>query len=237
MSAAKPELSITDDLIATLTRNSFELLDWHNVGGLARQRTNESYWGLWASYSWRELITRGGIIITTGFCAYLAANSYDDEVDEHRSQWLKGLAGGLFGFTVSHSVALYPTIKRRYAIKQKTKQISQEINTLCAKIEAEWSGNDYQGIHKITNAIKQCCEEIISMNLPLAKRADNIRNLVFRKNSIKLISDKILEQFNSEMSDEDIDNISQFWSQSTEEILRYLVPVNEPAYNHSMISN
>ncbi|MDP3560087.1 MAG: hypothetical protein Q8R79_07065, partial [Legionellaceae bacterium] len=48
-----------------LTAGTGNRLDFFNIGGLARQRTQESLWGLWNYYSWREIMVRSSIVTAT----------------------------------------------------------------------------------------------------------------------------------------------------------------------------
>jgi hypothetical protein len=101
-----------------LTEYSNHYLDWSRIGELLKSGTHR--------YSKEELKVRGSIIAFTAVSAFLGAY-FNDKEKTRCANLTVALAAGLLGFTVSHTVALYPLIKKRLEMKQDCLRLMKEI--------------------------------------------------------------------------------------------------------------
>lgn len=170
-------------LAETLTYATGNRLDFFNIGGLAIQRTKESFWGLWNHYSWRELLVRGGIISTTIIMGYLAANSCNDD---QCSSYVRGIVGGTVGFFVSHAAAVIPTIQRRNNLIRDTQhyktQIEESLNQLSPNLLQH---AQIEQLQQIRTQLQEMVNYINNLQLPVAKKGDAIKNLITQKTMMK----------------------------------------------------
>lgn len=179
-------------MAGALTGELNGLIDFFNIAGLFEKRTRESLTGLWTHYSWRELFVRGGIIVTTAAFGMLAASTCKNE---ECSSFTRGTSGALFGFFVSHSLALIPTINRRNKIRTSSKDLFVQINKTLDNISQELNQiMEYEAISKI-DKLRQLSKDILNVNFPHTKRGDAIRNLVARKNLLKEVDAKVNELY------------------------------------------
>lgn len=110
-------------LATQLTEATGNLVDFYNIGGLAIQRTKNSLWGLWTHYSQRELFIRGGIVTTTIMLGVVSANTC---TDENCSSATRGLIGAGIGFFAAHTLAVVPTMRRRYQLKADAVELQKQ---------------------------------------------------------------------------------------------------------------
>lgn len=163
-----------------LTEKSGNLLDWHNVGGLASQRTRDGLMGLWNHYSWREYIIRGSI----GVAALLLTIYGYKEGKPQGNQVKLALAYGTAGFFVTHTIAVIPTIQRRYEITKQTVALHLEINTQLVQLVSQ---NKLANVEPMQTKIT----EIKEFSFPTLARGDAVKNLVRTKQLLRDILHKL----------------------------------------------
>ncbi len=212
---AKFKLNHTDHVFSKLTQDSNELVDWHNIGGLAKQRTQESFLGLWTHYSWRELFIRGGIIGTTCLLAYLGAMHGSEE--QHLALTVgKSLAGGVIGFVSSHYVAVQPTINRRNQIRVQTAELQAGIEEIgLRQLEQHYPLGTTSLRLQLCNDLLELTNLIIDSKLPTEQRGDNIRNLALRKSVMRSIKETLLDQIDAEKP---LEEMAQYWQAQLAEV-------------------
>jgi len=93
-----------------------------------------------------------------------------------------------------------------------------------------------QAVQESLQTVANLVEEILSMDLPINKRADNVRNLLFRKKCLELVRDKLYEQFFEEeiksFESVDLATIKEFWINP--KVLNNLVPEQQQKLIASM---
>ncbi|MDI9819221.1 MULTISPECIES: hypothetical protein [unclassified Legionella] len=209
----------------TLTRASGNLLDFYNIGGLARQRTRETLLGLWNHYSWRELFIRGGILVSTAVFGMMAAR-------KQPSLW-RGLGGCAFGFFISHTVAVIPTISRRLTIKKNTEALHKDIERMLKALSDEYNAGSphFQSSRQLVLAIQSFTDSALALQLPITKKGDAVRNLLYIKRlvgkieqAVRLLQDKLND--GTEEAGSIFSNALEFWQQDFQAVQAKLI-INE----------
>lgn len=185
-----------DQIAEKMTKATGNRLDFFNIGGLARQRTQETLWGLWNNYSWRELFIRGGIIVATAVGGLMAANTCEDE---QCSSLSRGIVGAGTGFFVSHAVAVWPTIQRRNKIKADTLEFKNSIESQLDELRQQFNpeSSHFSSTVQIIRSVTNISQHILDLSLPITKKGDAVRNLITIKNLIRKIDEKVKELNNS----------------------------------------
>jgi|GEM_PF-2869868 len=226
---------MTDSITAKLTEASGNRVDFFNIGGLAKERTQKTLWGLWNNYTWRELFIRGGIVFTAAACGILAAQSCNDDSDEC-SPLTRGITAAGLGFFFSHTAALLPTLHRRNKIKVDTQELIDDIEKTLTCLNEKYSPESPQHETYLILAakIKQTYGQIQSLRLPLKKMGDAVQNLLTIKTLIREMSRKIddmnsqLSIYEDDASEEEtvLNQAKAFWSQNFDIILEELQNTN-----------
>ncbi len=222
---------MTDSIKAKLTEASGNRVDFFNIGGLAKERTQKTLWGLWNNYTWRELFIRGGIVFTAAACGILAAQSCNDDSNEC-SPLTRGITAAGLGFFFLHTAALLPTVHRRNKIKVDTQELIDDIEKTLTCLNEKYSPKSPQ--HEtcliLTTKIKQIYGQIQTLRLPLIKKGDAVQNLLTIKTLIRNMSRKIDGMHNQLNANKDdaseegavLNLAKDFWDQHFDIILEEL---------------
>ncbi|KTD18214.1 hypothetical protein [Legionella jordanis] len=178
-----------------LTQATGNRVDFFNIGGLAKQRTRESLMGLWSHYSWRELFIRGGMLSFTFFCAWVAANSCEDE---QCSSLERGAAGAAFGFVSSHLLAMGPTLWRRHRISIETDVIKGQVEVVLGVLNQKFNPESilFEDSIKLIASARRIAESISNLQLPVHKRGDAIQNLIKKKQLMRELYNSVEDLLN-----------------------------------------
>ncbi len=181
---------VSDDMVAQLTKVTGGVLDWHNVGGLLRQRAQTGFFSAFNKYSARELTVRGTIIglAVLGSIAGYKAASRVESANLLLSLLLK--ASGTFiglatGGVVAHEIAVRPTINRRKRIIQETKDTAQ------ATINSVRELNDCSSKAPFVAAVEAIIHEIENKELPNCKKGDLVTNLALKRRLMRAIAEHV----------------------------------------------
>ncbi|KTD22183.1 Uncharacterised protein [Legionella lansingensis] len=194
------------------------LVDPFNIGGLARQRTRETFAGLWTHYSWREYFARGTIVVSTVACAMLAANSCENE---DCSYLARGMAGAAFGFFASHVAVMTPTLLRRNAIKKDSQALCENVGETLNKIAEKYNSETepFEVTVKLIVAINNFATAALNQKLPVTKRGDTVKNLLSIKSLMRKL-DASVQELASALLEADNDSVGEllqnalvFWEQ------------------------
>ena len=230
-----------ESLGEVLTNATGNRLDFFNIGGLAKQRTRETIWGLWNHYSWRELFIRGGIITSTILLGVLAADTCNDEFC---SSLTRGLVGAGVGFFVSHAVAVIPTIKRRNEIKNTSLNLYNSIQDRLTVLQNSYNPDtDLEASSlQIVKTINFVSSQCLNLVLPVTKRGDAVNNLITIKKLLSAIDEKtehLISQLNDPGCNNESDllfNAEQFWSQDFNTLKEQLLKKNNEIHNEPVNS-
>jgi hypothetical protein len=201
------------------------LVDWYNIGGLARARTEETLFGLWSHYSWRELFIRGGIVVATAVSGMLAADTCKADTcrDESCSPLIRGFFGATAGFVGSHALAMISTLQRRNKIQRESVDKFLELKKHLSQL-MQLIASNHPSLSEPTKAlsteINDKCTALFEYPLPVKKRGDVVRNLQTIKNLMYSAFDEIVSLQNKFNSLQDVDeattlltNAQIFWKQ------------------------
>jgi hypothetical protein len=135
----------------------------------SEQTAKPILWGLWADPHWRELIIKGGTLISLAFCAYVAANT--GQSSTAYSQISKAIIGGSFGFFVPYTIASYPEIQQRNNIKSETQATYNLIGKTLNQLETEYQDKEHS-IHSYISTVKKTADNALSL-MPLNPKDKN----------------------------------------------------------------
>lgn len=205
-----------------LTQWSGYELDWYNVGGLAIQRSQQTLWGLWTNYTWREYFSRGGIIVATFAGGALGVYSCSDE---ESSPLARGLAGGALGFTLSHALAVSATVRRRNQISLEGEQLREVAREQLSSFEKNYPVPNAQ---LFVSKMQTFLDYLSTPFLPVKARGDAIQNLIKIKELSKKTQVRLgafagsLENSSEEEQAQLLIKEIEFWQQSNANIVNQL---------------
>jgi hypothetical protein len=102
----------------SLTERTHHYIDWSRIGNLVASGNHR--------YGAQELLVRASIIACIATSAYVAAH-FNNEEKTGCSTLVAAIAGGAFGFVASHTVVIYPLVKKRCDMSKECKQLVAEI--------------------------------------------------------------------------------------------------------------
>ncbi|MDR3477273.1 MAG: hypothetical protein P4M14_04505 [Gammaproteobacteria bacterium] len=155
-----------------MTEHSHHYLDWSRVGELLRVGNHR--------YSQDEIIMRGGIIACTALSAFLAGYFNNPEKTNCSTSTLS-IIGGVFGFTLSHAIVIYPLIKKR-----------REMSTDCH--------NTVNAIHKMDMPHQEKIQAVITHILNLSLSNDKHSNASQTWGRRKYLLNKLHEQLKDQQT-------------------------------------
>lgn len=206
-------------IAAALTNLTGRRLDFFNIGGLAQQRTQDSFTGLWTHYSWREYFIRGGILVTTAIAGYMGAQSCEEE---DCMPVLRGLVSAGVGFFASHAVAVLPTIQRRNHIIANISTLNDTISLTLLSLEQQ--SPSCEALQTFINNVRSAQQSIMEFQSPLQRRGDAVRSLVLQKQGLQELINRLesdLSRLSNSPDDEDVfrilDEINADWANQYEQ--------------------
>ena len=205
-----------------LTQLSGYELDWFNVGGLAIQRSQQSLWGLWTNYTWREYFIRGGIVVATIAGGALGVYSCSDEECYPAT---RGLVGASIGFTLSHMLAVTATVRRRNQISLEGEQLRE-----IAREQLSCFKKNHQtpNAQSIALQMETFLDYLSTPFLPVKARGDAIQNLIKIRELSKKTQERLdtftglIENHSEEEQTQLLINEIGFWQQSNANIVNQL---------------
>jgi len=159
-----------NDIAESLTNATGGRVDFFNVGGLAKQRTQKSLMGLWTHYSWREYFINGSMMAVSLALGVWSAKSCKEEDCYSLTRGVAGTAVGLFA---THLFVVIPKIQRRNKIIAATNSTYQRINE---KLNNEATTSPE--CNDLINRMKQVAQESLQLQLPVTRKSQAVMNLV-----------------------------------------------------------
>ncbi len=220
---ATASASVEASMQKDLTEASNHLLDFSKVANLAKHRVQDSYWGLWSHYSWRELFVRGGIVATTAMAGYWA---YQTTGESSVLTHVAATAGAsAVGFFTAHSVAVVPTVRRRNQIRVANAEHYCDISRLIKQLQKDHTPDKtdptFVGFSMMIVKMSNYLGYANTLSLTTNDRGNAARTLTHRGHLLRAMKERLETRINmleNGHSAEILSNMMDVWNKENDDI-------------------